>query len=90
MVGVTQLKPPVASMKDIKLLLSSALLAALLSAPSFAAKPDILPGQAKKISRAAPGPPLDWDCPWQRWQEDSSGGEIGAVMRSSDSLERHR
>lgn len=43
-------------MRDAKLLLSSALLAVLLSAPSFAAKPDIPPGQAKKISRAAPGP----------------------------------
>lgn len=56
-------------MRDLKLLLTSAALAVLLSGPSFADKPDVPPGQAKKLetahippaqakktARAAPGP----------------------------------
>lgn len=43
-------------MVHLKHILPAAAVALLLSGPSFAAKPAMPPGQAKKISRAAPGP----------------------------------
>lgn len=43
-------------MLQVKNLLAASAMVLLMSGPSFAAKPDIPPGQAKKISRAAPGP----------------------------------
>lgn len=43
-------------MVHLKQILPAAAVALLLSGPSFAAKPDMPPGQAKKIARAAPGP----------------------------------
>ncbi|HWK67616.1 MAG TPA: hypothetical protein VNS34_22025 [Rhizobiaceae bacterium] len=43
-------------MAHLKHILPAAAVALLLSGPSFAAKPDMPPGQEKKISRAAPGP----------------------------------
>ncbi len=43
-------------MVNIKYLLAASAMALLMTGPSFAAKPDIPPGQAKKIARAAPGP----------------------------------
>jgi hypothetical protein len=41
---------------NVKQILPAAALVLLMSGPSFAAKPDTPPGQAKKIARAAPGP----------------------------------
>ena len=43
-------------MIHLKQMLPAAAVALLLTGPSFAAKPDMPPGQAKKITRAAPGP----------------------------------
>lgn len=43
-------------MANFKPLFAAAALALLMCGPSFAAKPDIPPGQGKKIGRAAPGP----------------------------------
>lgn len=40
----------------LKTLLSVGVLALLATAPSFADKPPMPPGQAKKISQSAPGP----------------------------------
>ncbi len=43
-------------MANFKQLLPAAVLALLMCGPAFANKPDMPPGQAKKIARAAPGP----------------------------------
>ncbi|MGO4832698.1 hypothetical protein AB4144_10450 [Rhizobiaceae sp. 2RAB30] len=40
----------------LKALLPAAAMALLLSSPSFADKPPMPPGQAKKLSHSAPGP----------------------------------
>lgn len=43
-------------MLQIKHLLAASAMVLLMSGSSFAAKPDMPPGQAKKIARAVPGP----------------------------------
>jgi type IV secretory pathway VirB2 component (pilin) len=40
----------------LKALLSAAAVALLVSSPSFAKKPPMPPGQAKKITKSVPGP----------------------------------
>jgi hypothetical protein len=43
-------------MLQVKHLLAASAMVLLMSGPSFAAKPDMPPGQANKIARAVPGP----------------------------------